>query len=148
MGLMDRLALSDGAWERIAPLIIGRPDQKGSTGRDNRVKSDRIDGEALVRTLMAWIRGEPRVCSMVRVPTVEDEDRRRIDRERKRHVNRIKGLLFRVGARGYEPMRRDRRKRLKELQTGADLPLPAHLKLPIGRELDRAGTAERTDQGR
>ena len=29
--------LSDAAWERMAPLIIGRPDQKGSTGRDNRM---------------------------------------------------------------------------------------------------------------
>ena len=34
---MDRLVLSDAAWERMAPLIIGRPDQKGSTGRDNRM---------------------------------------------------------------------------------------------------------------
>ena len=37
LGVMDRLVLSDAAWERIAPLIIGRPDQKGSTGRDNRI---------------------------------------------------------------------------------------------------------------
>src|SRR6266403_6318389 len=35
---MERLVLSDAAWERIASLIIGRPDQKGSTGRDNRSK--------------------------------------------------------------------------------------------------------------
>ena len=34
---MDRLVLSDRAWDRMAPLIIGRPDQKGSTGRDNRM---------------------------------------------------------------------------------------------------------------
>src|SRR3954469_2370448 len=34
-----------------------------------RVKTDRIDGETLIRTLMAYKRGEPRVCSMVRVPT-------------------------------------------------------------------------------
>ncbi len=34
---MDRLVLSDAVWERMAPLIIGRPDQKGSTGRDNRM---------------------------------------------------------------------------------------------------------------
>ena len=34
---MDLLVLSDAAWERMAPLIIGRPDQKGSTGRDNRM---------------------------------------------------------------------------------------------------------------
>ena len=31
---MNRLVLSDAAWERMAPLIIGRPDQKGSTGRE------------------------------------------------------------------------------------------------------------------
>lgn len=30
--MMDRSVLSDAAWERVAPLIIGRPDQKGSTG--------------------------------------------------------------------------------------------------------------------
>jgi hypothetical protein len=35
--VMDHLVLSDAAWERMAPLIIGRPDQKGSTGRDNRM---------------------------------------------------------------------------------------------------------------
>jgi transposase len=35
--VMGRLVLSDAAWERMAPLIIGRPDQKGSTGRDNRM---------------------------------------------------------------------------------------------------------------
>ena len=62
------------------------------------MKTDRTDGETLIRTLMAWMRSEPRVCSMVRVPTVEDEDRRRIGRERKAliversmHVNRSKG---------------------------------------------------------
>ena len=34
---MDRLVLSDEQWERISGLIIGRPDQCGSTGRDNRM---------------------------------------------------------------------------------------------------------------
>ncbi|MDB5496969.1 MAG: transposase, family, partial [Phenylobacterium sp.] len=34
LGVMDRLVLTDERWERMAPLIIGRPDQKGSTGRD------------------------------------------------------------------------------------------------------------------
>ena len=58
----------------------------------------------LLRAMLAFKRGEPRVCSMVRVPTPQDEDRRRICRERKtltaeriRHVNRIKGLLFSQG---------------------------------------------------
>ncbi|WP_157177991.1 MULTISPECIES: IS110 family RNA-guided transposase [Sphingomonadales] len=112
--------------------------------RHRRAKTDRIDGEALVRTLMAWIRGEPRVCSMVRVPTVEDEDRRRIGRERRvlvkertLHTNRIKGLLFSVGIRGYEPNRRGRRERLEEMRTGDGKPLPSHLKAQLSRELDR-----------
>jgi transposase len=112
--------------------------------RHRRAKTDRIDGEALVRTLMAWIRGEPRVCSMLRVPTIEEEDRRRIGRERTAlvkertlHTNRIKGLLFSVGVRGYEPNRRDRRACLDELRTGGGQPLPTNLKALLVRELDR-----------
>jgi len=112
--------------------------------RHRRVKTDRIDGETLIRTLMAFKRGEPRVCSMVRVPTPEEEDRRRICRERKAlvaervlHVNRIKGLLFSQGIRDYQPLHRDRRKRLEELRTGDDRALLSHIKAQICRELDR-----------
>ena len=50
--------------------------------RHRRAKTDAIDGELLLRTLMAFKRGEPRVCAMVVVPTPEDEDRRRLSRER------------------------------------------------------------------
>ncbi len=112
--------------------------------RRRRAKTDRIDGETLVRTLMAYKRGDPRVCSMARPPTPEEEDHRRLCRERKtlvaervEHVNRIKGLLFAQGVFGYEPLRRNRRSRLEELQTGDGRPLPAHLKAQIVRELDR-----------
>src|SRR4051812_35110895 len=69
--------------------------------RARRAKTDRIDGETLVRTLMAFKRGEPRVCSMARAPTPQEEDRRRDCRERRplvgervRHVNRIQALVF------------------------------------------------------
>ena len=56
---MDRLVLSDAAWERMAPLIIGRPDQKGSTGRDNRLF---VEGVLwIVRTGAPW-RDLPEVC--------------------------------------------------------------------------------------
>jgi transposase len=51
--------------------------------RNRRAKTDRLDGEVLVRTLMAYKRGEPRACSMVRVPSVGGEDQRRICRERR-----------------------------------------------------------------
>jgi len=111
--------------------------------RYRRAKTDRIDGEALVRTLLAYKRGEPRVCAMVRVPTVEEEDRRRISRERKTltaervaHVNRIKGLLFTHGVE-YEPAHRNRRARLEELRTRDGGLLPTQLKRQISRELDR-----------
>lgn len=112
--------------------------------RRRRAKTDRIDGETLVRTLMAYKRGEPRVCSMVQVPTPEQEDRRRICREREAliaervvHVNRLKGLLFSQGIRDYEPLRRNRRERLEELRTGDGRALSSHLKAQICRELDR-----------
>jgi transposase len=50
--------------------------------RHRRVKTDAIDGETLLRTLMAWARDERRLCSMVRAPSPEEEDRRRLTRER------------------------------------------------------------------
>ena len=112
--------------------------------RRRRAKTDRIDGEALLRTLLAYKRGEPRVCAMVKAPTPQEEDRRRLCRERKtlvaervERVNRIKGLLFAQGISDYEPLHRDRRRRLEQLTTGDGRSLPAHLKAQIGRELDR-----------
>jgi transposase len=112
--------------------------------RRRRAKTDKIDGETLVRTLLAYKRGEPRVCAMVKAPTPDEEDRRRLCRERKtlvaervEHVNRIKGLLFAQGIFHYEPLKRNRREQLEGLQTGDGRPLPAHLKAQIRRELDR-----------
>src|SRR6202045_478471 len=120
------------------------PSSIATSRRRRRAKTDRIDGEALLRALLAYKRGEPRVCAMVKAPTPEEEDRRRLCRERKvliaervKHVNRIKGLLFSQGVSGYEPRRRDRRRRLDELRTGDGRPLPKHLKAQISRELDR-----------
>ncbi|MDE3029951.1 MAG: IS110 family transposase, partial [Paracoccaceae bacterium] len=75
----------------------------------------------------------------------EEEDRRRLNRERKvlvtertTHCNRIKGLLFSHGVRGYEPMRRrDRRTSLDELRSGDGRALPGHIRAQITRELER-----------
>src|SRR6476660_6143471 len=112
--------------------------------RRRRAKTDKIDGETLVRALLAYKRGEPRVCAMVKAPTPGEEDRRHLCRERKaliaervRHVNRIKGFLFSQGISGYQPLRRDRRQRREELQTGDGRAFPQHLKALINRELDR-----------
>lgn len=112
--------------------------------RKRRRKTDAIDVEALLRTLMAWARGERRVCSMVRPPSPEDEDRRRLCREREalvteriRHTNRIKGLLAGQGITGFEPLRPDHRARLDELRTGDGRSLPSRLKDEIRRQLAR-----------
>ena len=98
----------DGFWihrllqgEGIESWVVD-PASVLTSRRRRRAKTDKIDGETLVRTLLAYKRGEPRVCAMVKAPTPEEEDRRRICRERKtltaervRHVNRIKGLVIR-----------------------------------------------------
>jgi transposase len=140
----------DGFWihrvlqsEGVESHVVD-PASIATSRRRRRAKTDKIDGEALVRALLAHKRGEPRVCAMVRTPTPEEEDRRRLCRERKtltnervQHVNRIKGLLFSQGISGYEPLRRNRRQRLDELKTGDARPLPSHLKAQISRELDR-----------
>lgn len=140
----------DGFWlhrvlmaEGIESHVVD-PASVAVSRRKRRAKTDKIDGEALVRTLLAYKRGEPRVCSMVVAPTPDDEDARRLVRERKTlirerisHVNRIKGLLYSQGIKGYEPLRRDRRERLEGLVTGDGRPLGPHLKAQINRELDR-----------
>jgi len=140
----------DGFWlhrllerEGIESHVVD-PASIATSRRRRRAKTDRIDGEALLRALLAYMRGEPRVCAMVKAPTPEEEDRRRLCRERKvliaervEHVNRIKGLLFAQGISDYEPLRRDRRQRLDEVTTGDGRPLPTHLKVQISRELDR-----------
>src|SRR5271165_6495249 len=111
--------------------------------RRRRAKTDAIDGETLLRTLLAWQRGEPRVCAMVVPPTPEQEDRRRTSRERAvllqervRHVNRIKGLLAGQGITDYEPLHKDRRAYLAALKTGDGEPLPMRLKAELLREIE------------
>ncbi|OKP63302.1 IS110 family transposase [Ensifer adhaerens] len=136
---IDRVLKANG----IESYVVD-PASIAISRRRRRAKTDKLDGEALVRALLAFKRGEPRVCAMVNPPSPEEEDRRRICRERKvliaervKHVNRIKGLLFGQGISGYEPLRKNRRKQLDELHTGDGRPLPTHLKTQISRELDR-----------
>jgi len=112
--------------------------------RGRRAKTDRIDAERLLRSLMAYLRGEPKVWSVVRVPSTAEEDARRLHRERDRlinernqHVNRIKGLCAIHGIYHYEPMRRDRLARLERLCTVQGDELPERLKAELRRELQR-----------
>jgi len=99
--------------------------------RGRRAKTDRIDLDMLLRTLLAWLRGEPRVCSMVQIPSVEEEDMRRPERERERLVserialeNRIENLLYLHGVTGFKPRMKKAVERLDDLRDHAGAPLP------------------------
>jgi len=112
--------------------------------RLRRAKSDSIDAELLLRTLLAWLRGEPRVCSMVPIPDEADEDARRCVRERMELVservgltNRIGAVLATLGVGDYNPLLRNRRCRLAQLRTGLGEPLPPNAHAKILRLLDR-----------
>ena len=112
--------------------------------RARRAKTDRIDLEQLMRALLAYRRGEPRVCSVVHVPTVEDEDRKRRNRERGRllkertaHTNRIKGLLHAQGIRDAMPLKPGFVATLDGLRTGDGRPLSPRFQAEIVREHQR-----------
>ena len=112
--------------------------------RARRVKTDRIDTERLLRSLMAYLRGEPKVWSVVRAPSIAEEDARRLHRERDRliservqHVNRIKGLCALHGIYDYQPLRPQAMARLEQLRTAQGVSLPPRLKSEIKRELQR-----------
>ena len=84
-----------------------------------RAKTDRLDTEHLKRVVLGWLRGEPNHCRMVAIPTIEEEDARRPNREREtlirettRLVNRMKACLVRFGVRGFDPTLRKAADRL------------------------------------
>ncbi len=140
----------DGFWihralskEGIESWLVD-PASVAVSRRRRRAKTDKIDGEALARVLVAFKRGEPRVCAMAVPPSPEEEDRRRVGRERRtliharvEETNRIKGLLFTQGIRDYQPLDTNRREKLKSLRTGDGRPLPPCLMQEIIRGLDR-----------
>ena len=126
--------------------------------RARRAKTDRLDAQGLLRVLMAYLAGDRQACSMVRVPTPEEEDAKRLHREREHLVqervrleNRIEALLATQGIR-QRPSLRSWERDLAALRTGDGRELPAHLRAELGRlrrrlvlaiEMIRAIEAER-----
>ena len=112
--------------------------------RARRAKTDRIDVGMLLRALIAWLRGDRHVWSVVRIPSVDEEDLRRSHRERDRlihertaHINRIKGLLFAQGIRGINVKSKYKTLQPDRLITGDGRPLPPRLAREITREIAR-----------
>jgi transposase len=97
--------------------------------RARRAKTDRIDVGMLLRALIAWGQGDRHVWSVVRVPSVDEEDLRRSHRERDRlvrertaHINRIKGLLFGQGIRDINVKSKYKTLQIDKLVTGDGRP--------------------------
>lgn len=87
----------------IKNLVID-PASIDTKRRARNAKTDRIDAEKLLSCLMRYLNGEKRAFAVVHVPSAEEEDIRRINREIKRlqkertsHTNRIKSLLVLCG---------------------------------------------------
>ena len=128
--------------------------------RARRAKTDRLDAEGMLRVLAAWLGGDRQVCSMVRVPTPEEEDAKRPHREREHLVqerlrieNRIEALLFTQGIRG-RPSLRSWERDMAKLRTGDGRALPSLLQAELNRlrrrlmlvtELIREMEAERAE---
>ena len=93
----------DGFWlarwlrARDVEAYVIHPTSIAVSREHRRAKTDRLDTELLMRAFLGWLRGEKRHCSMVAIPTIEEEDARRPNRERQnlvteqtRIVNQIK----------------------------------------------------------
>lgn len=130
--------------EKGIEVHVVQPSSVPVDRRMRRAKSDGIDADLLLRTLLAWLRGEPRVCSMVPIPDEADEDARRCVRERTELVservglaNRIGAVLATLGIDGYNPLLQSRRRRLADLRTGLGEPIPPNALAKIERLLSR-----------
>jgi transposase len=113
--------------------------------RDHRrAKTDRLDTALLMRAFLGWLRGEADHCSMAAIPTLEEEDRKRPNREHQnlsgektRIINRVKGALIRLGIRNFNANLRNAAERLKEVRTPEGAMLPPNTLAELERDLAR-----------
>src|SRR5882724_7764353 len=109
-----------------------------------RAKTDRLDTELLKRSFLGWLRGERDHCKMVEIPTMQDEDAKRPNREhdsligeRSRIVNRMKAALVRLGIRGFNPKLKRATTRLDGLHTPEGEPIPPNALAELRRDMER-----------
>jgi transposase len=140
----------DGFWlarwlrARGIEAHVIHPTSVAVSREHRRAKTDRLDTELLKRGFLGWLRGEPGHCGMAAVPTLEEEDARRPNREREclvgertRIVNRVKAGLVRMGIRGFEPTLRNAAERLETLRTPEGAPLPPNTLAELRRDMAR-----------
>ena len=109
-----------------------------------RAKSDRLDTALLRRALLGWLRGEPKHCSMVAIPTLAEEDGKRPNREhqylvgnRTSILSRLKSTMFRLGVRGFNIKLRKASEQLEKLRTPEGEPLPPNTVAELRRDMAR-----------
>ena len=108
-----------------------------------RAKTDRLDIEMLKRALLGWLRGEVGHCSMVTIPSSEEEDAKRPSREREtlvgertRLVNAMKADLARLGIRNFNPGRRKAAEQVEVLQTAEGTAIPPNTLAKLRRDME------------
>jgi transposase len=140
----------DGFWlarwlrERGVEVYVIHPTSVAVSREHRRAKTDRLDTALLKRVFLGWLRGEPKHCNMVAIPTLAEEDAKRPNREheslvgeRTRLVNRIKGSLVRLGIRTFKPMLRRAPEHLDALRTPEGAPVPVNTLAELHRDLAR-----------
>ncbi len=140
----------DGFWlarwlqEQGIEAHVIHPTSVAVSREHRRAKTDRLDTELLKRAFLGWLRGERGHCSMAMIPTPQEEDAKRPNREREglvgertRIVNRMKSTLARLGIRGFKPTLRKAPERLTGLLTPEGVPLPPNTLAELRRDMAR-----------
>jgi transposase len=140
----------DGFWlarwlraRSVEPYVI-HSSSVAVSREHRRAKTDRLDTEMLIRVFLGWLRGEPRHCRMVAIPTLEEEDAKRPGREREnlvgeqtRVINRMKAAFARLGIRGFKPELKKAPQRLEALRTPEGVPIPLNTLAELRRDMAR-----------
>jgi transposase len=110
---------------------VMHPSSVAVSREHRRAKTDRLDTELLMRAFLGWLRGEKRHCSMAAIPTIEEEDAKRPNREREklvgdrtRIINRMKAALARLGIPWVQSDVAQNRGKARALRTAEGIPLP------------------------
>ena len=138
----------DGFWlarwlrARGIEAYVIHPTSIPVSREQRRAKTDRLDIGLLKRAFVGWLRGEAKHCTMAAIPTLEEEDAKRPNREhehlvgrRTSVINRMKAALVRLGIRGFNPKLRKAPERLETLRTPEGCPIPPKTLAELQREM-------------
>ena len=152
---VDRIVVAfeagrDGFWlarwlrARDIEAYVIHPTSIAVSREHRRAKSDRLDTQLLMRSVLGWLRGEVKHCSMVAIPTLAEEDARRPNREhemlvkeRSRIINRMKATMIRLGLRTFNIKLRRAADKLAGLRTPEGVSLPANTLDELRRDMAR-----------